>query len=591
MNADLIVTLIVLAIAVILFFRETIPAGQTALFASASLLGCGVLTGEQVFAGFSNVATVTVGAMFVVSAGVYHTGAVNAVSDIMTGLLRRGEWAAMAAITVGAGALSAFINNTTVVVIMLPLLLRCSGEAGVSPSKLLMPLSFACMLGGTCTLVGTSTNLVVSSVAVDYGLHPIGMFELAPVGLALFGVGVVYLLTVGRALLPERRGQGSLQASFDVGAYITDLRVLTDSPLPGARLDEVAGVAELDGDVISLTRADGGTVSHPSGQVELRARDTLRVRCGAHELSRLLGSPGLSLASAADPDPAALHLIEAVVGPRSGMIGLRLSDVDGRERFQAVPLAIRQRGRLRHDHLGDVTLGPGDVLLLDVDPGRLGEFGRRGDFVLVSELPLTRFRTERRPVAVAILVGVVAVAAAGWLSIAAAALIGAVLTLLTGCARQEEALEAIDWNVMMLLAGVISLGTALESSGAAELLAEAFVDVLGGAGPYAAVGALYLLAALATSFLSNNATAALLTPIAVAIAAQLGASARPFVITIAFGASTALLTPIGYQTNTLVYGPGQYRFSDFTRVGGPLMLPLGVIVTLLVPWVWPLEQP
>lgn len=590
MEFELWVTLGVLALAVVLFCSERIPAGHTALLAAGILLATGVLPPEEVFKGFSNVATVTVGSMFVVSAGIYQTGAVHAVSERLSVLLQRSELLALCVLTAGAGLLSFFVNNTTVVTILLPVLLRASREAEINASRLLMPLSFACMLAGTCTLVGTSTNLVVSSVAVEQGLAPIRMFEMAPVGLALFGTGVLYLIFVAPRLLPVRRASGAQQAGFDLASYLTTLRIEEDSPADGVALRLAEPLVELDLDVISLTR-DGWETRHPSPDRVLRAGDLLEVRCSAEELSRIAGGDGLTLLPAEDALPESkLELVEVVIGPRSPMVGRQLGVVDWQDQFGAVPLGVRQQGRVRHEALAGLALRAGDVLLMHTDPLRRHELERRGDFVLVSQLSLTHLRRERMPLAVGILAGVVLFAASGTLPIAVAALLGAVLVLLTGCARHEEAIEAIDWNVMMLLAGVISLGAAMERSGAADLFARAFADALGGLGPHAAVAALYLTTALVTSFLSNNATAALLTPVGIALGPELGLDPRACVMTIVFGASTAMLTPIGYQTNTLVYGAGHYRFTDFARVGAPLLVPLTALVAFLVPRVWPLAS-
>jgi len=591
MDPALLCTLAVLVVTVVLFFTEWIESGQTAMLAAAALIATGVLDAEQVFRGFSNQAVITVGAMFVVSAGVYRSGALNVVGEALSTLFARHALVGLGVLTLGVGVLSAFINNTTVVAIMLPLLLSASRELETSPSRYLMPLSYAAMLGGTCTLIVTSTNLIVSSFAEDEGLAPIGMFEMAPVGLAFFAAGVIYLLTLGRRLIPERRSPKALADSFEVAGYITDVALESGARAIGERLSEAPLIDDLDGDVLDLWR-DGEPIGGiPHRDVVLEEGDVLRVRCAASDLPELIARSGAAvapLAGAGTRSTSDVPLVEAVIGPRSSLRGQAIGDIPFRERYDAVVIAVRSRERLEQRRLDEIVLRAGDVVLLAIEKRSRGELERRGDFVLVSELATTRFRPERAGVAVGILVGVVGVAALGGLSIAAAAMIGAVLTLVTGCLRLDEAVEAVDWNVMMLLAGVFALGFAIESSGAAAIVSDASVGLLGDASPRIVVGAIYLGSLLVTSLVSNNATAALLTPIAIAIAGELEVDARPLVIAVAFGASTALITPVGYQTNTMVYGAGHYAFTDYLRAGAPLSLVLAVIASVLIPVVWPL---
>lgn len=592
MTADLVITLLVLAATVVLFFWELIPAGQTAMLASAALMLSGVLPAREVFHGFSNVATITVGAMFVISAGLEATGSVEVASAAMGRLLMRGLRPALLAMTTSAGVMSGFVNNTTVVAILLPVITKTSRVAGISASKLLIPLSFASMLGGTCTLIGTSTNLVVSSVAEDHSLTGIGMFELLPVGGIMFVVGVVYLLFIAPHLLPGRRqDEKSLEDSFELGRYITDVRLDADCASVGHPLENSPLLADLDCDVVSIFRDGQAMPGLPEGGTELQTGDVLRVRCAAADVPALLARPGVSIATAREKDgaltPKDVRLVEAAIGLKSALVGRALGKIHFRDRYGALPLAVQQRGRSISERLENVVLKAGDTLLLGVRTGGKAELERHGDFVLVSEVAVTSHRTHLAPVALFILLGVVAAAALGVVSIAPAAVAGALLMIVTGCVRQDEAIAAVDWNVMMLLAGVIALGVAVETSGAADLAARGFVHTVQGLSPALIVGALYLVTALLTNVLSNNATAALLTPVAIVIATRLSLDTRPMVMAVAFGASTAMLTPIGYQTNTLVYGAGRYRFLDFARVGLPLTVALVVVATVMIPVVWP----
>ncbi|MEZ6187484.1 MAG: SLC13 family permease [Planctomycetota bacterium] len=391
------------------------------------------------------------------------------------------------------------------------------------------------------------------------------------------------MLVVAPWVLPDRRARAGARSSGEA-PYLTEVLIDEGSPAVGQPLGSAEVFADLELEVLSLERMGLRRTPRPAPETPLEAGDVLRLRGDAAGLRALIQRDGVSIPTQREGGSHALQLVEVVIAPRSSLIGRRLGAVPWAERFSAVPVATRQRGRAFRG-LELRTLRAGDVLLLDVRPGKLTTLEQSGAFVLVSEVAVSRFRRELLPFALSILVGVVACATLGLLPIAGAALVGAVLVLLTRCARLDEVVQAIDWNVLMLLAGVLSLGVAMEKTGAAQLFAEAFVDVVGGHGPAFVIAALFLATTILTELLSNTATAALLTPVAIGMASALEIDPRPLVMTIAFGASTAMLTPIGYQTNTLVYGAGQYRFFDFARLGGLLIVPLTLAVTLLVPWV------
>lgn len=586
-----------LAAAVALFATEWLSFDVVALLVLSALLVAGILTPAQGLSGLSNAATVTIAAMFVLAEGVRRTGALGAVGDAFARAVHRSRWRGLAFMMGVIAVVSAFVNNTAAVAIFIPVVLGVSRQIGMSPSKLLMPLSFASMLGGVCTLLGTSTNILVSSIARDHGEEPFGMFEFAPFGLVLLAVGFLYLFAVGFRWIPARREVADFAAGFAVTEYLTDVVLEPGYEHLGLRLDEAPVTEDLDLDVVQLFK--GGEERRPGaargrgGKDVLEAGDVLRVRGSAREIDKLVARDDVSLLPPrewSDADLTRGHdaLAEAVIAPDSPLEGKEIREVRFLERFGAVLLAIRHHGELEREDLGSLRLSGGDSVLLALDADRIPDVERDPSFVLVSEVGLPRYRRHRMPVALAILAGVVAAATAGVVPVVTAAVTGAVLLVLTGCLTSEEAYQAINWKVILLLAGVIPLGVAMDETGAAELLARGMLSGLGAWGPEAVLSGFFLLTLLLTSVMSNQATAALLAPIAIQTAHALEVSPRPFLMAVTFAASLSFITPVGYQTNTLVYGPGQYRFTDFTKVGAPLNLLFWLLATLLIPVVWPL---
>ena len=589
MTFEIVLVLAILAAAVACFATERLPVDLVALLVLSALLASGILTPEQAVSGFSNTATVTVAAMFVLSAGLVRTGVVRLLGKRLTGVGRLGLRPTLVALMALIGVVSAFINNTAAVAIFLPIVLGLARDAGISPSKLLIPLSFASMFGGVCTLIGTSTNILVSSIAAEHGLSPFGMFELSPLGLVLFTVGALYLLTVGVRLIPDRRAGADLTQSYGMGDYLTEILVLPDSPAVGRLLRESPLVRDLDLDVLEIQRG-GRLLPAPGAETVLAANDLLRVRCDVRKIRQAEKQEGIVLKSGLkwrDEDLRASEaaLLEAVIVPGSALEGKTLKEAGFRQIYGGTALAIRHRGEVMRERLGMTRLRPGDVLLVEVRRDRVEALKRNPDFVVVSEIGLDEPRRGKLLLAVAIVAGVVVSATLG-LPIVGSAILGSVLLVLTRCLTLDEAYRAIEWRVVFLLGGILPLGLALEKSGAARLLSSLLVDTIGAWGPLALLSAFYLLTSLLTETMSNNATAALLAPIAISTASSLGVDPRPFLVAVTFAASASFMTPVGYQTNTLIYGPGHYRFGDFLRIGTPLNLLFWLIATLLIPQLW-----
>ncbi|CAN5213881.1 SLC13 family permease [soil metagenome] len=591
MTLDMAIVLMVLLGAIILFAVDRFPADLVAMLVMVSLLLSGVVTPQEGLAGFSNPATVTVGAMFVLSAALFRSGALNFVGRLLLSVGRRSESVALLVVMIGIGAISAFVNNTAAVAIFLPVVIGFARMVKVSPSKLLMPLSFASMFGGVCTLIGTSTNLLVSSIAEQHGQPPIGMFEMSSLGLIFFAVGFVYMLAVGVRLIPERRMEMDLTEQYRMGEYLVDIILGETAASIGTRLAESPIVKELDIEVLDLMR-NGVRTTRPSPDTVLQAGDQLRARTSVERIAAMQEREGITLVpkakwADAETDHASLSLVEVVIAPFSTLEGRSMRDVQFAERFGAIVLAIRHRGRLLHYKLHDMNLGAGDALLLEMPHDRMELLQRDPNFVLVSEPALPRYRKQKIIPAVLIMAGVVAAATVGVVPILVSALAGSVLMILTGCITLEEAYHAVEWKVIFLLAGVLTLGVALEKTGAADLLSGFLVNWIGVLGPFAVLAGFYLLTSLLTEAMSNNATAVLLAPVAIATADAMAISPRPLLMAVAFAASSSFMTPVGYQTNTLIFGPGNYRFADFMRVGAPLNLMFWILATLLIPVFWP----
>ncbi len=586
MTLEMVLILGVVVSAVILFATEKLPVDLTAMVVMCTLLLSGLISPQEAMGGFSNPATVTVAAMFVLSAGLFKTGAVNAVAGLLTRIARFSFLLVLILLMLTIGILSAFINNTAAVAIFLPVVLAIAKDAGLPAGRLLMPLSFAAMFGGVCTLIGTSTNILVSSIAEQHGFAPFSMFEMSRLGLIFFAAGSAYLLLVGVWLIPRREAQATRGGLFGSGDYLIEIVIEPTARSVGKVLAKSPLFADVALKAVEVVRA-GRRVNEPAESLVLQAGDQLRVRCDLPAFRKLRERQGVILRQETGEEVTEeAVLVEAVVAPRSSLNGRTLKEARLRSRYGLNALAIRHRGGIMREQLEDLRLRAGDVLLFEVDPKHFDQLRDDRNFVVVSEVPLPTFRKSRMLTALAIVVAVVAAAATGLVPIVAGAIIGCVAMIMSRCLTLEEAYGSINWQVIFLLAGVLSLGKALESSGAAHLLGQFLVESAGYFGPVVLLSCFYLATTLLTEMMSNNATAALLAPIAIAAAETMAINPRPLLIAIAFAASSSFMTPVGYQTNTLIYGPGQFRYADFLKVGTPLNLLFWLLATLFIPQFW-----
>ena len=578
-------------VAVVLFVTEKFSTDVVAVLVMVVLLVSGILTPAEGFNGFANPATVTVGAMFVISAGLFRAGAVNFLGRGLRRLARRSSTLMVLVMMLGVGSLSSFLNNTATVAIMIPVIMVVAQRVNTSPSKLLMPLAFASLLGGMCTVLGTSTNILASSMAETAGLEPLSMFEFSRLGIIFFAVGVIYMMTIGRKMIPEHRTSGDLTRSFGLGDYLTELQLSDKSQLVGESLESAPLLEEFDIEVLQIIR--GKDLLRPTPKTVLREHDLLRVKGDVSTINELKERAEASLGMQikwqdSDLESKDTKLVEAVVGPSSPLAGRSLVESNPRKNYGVSVLAIRHHGALKHGELQNIKLMSGDTLLIEVPNSRIPYLIQQRVFLVASKAGIPQFDLIKAAKGVAIVVSVITSAALGWLSIASAAAAGALLIVLSKCISMEEAYAAIEWNVLFLLAGMLALSIAMEKTGTSAMLAGGIVDVFGAMGPRALVAAFFGATMLLTSVMSNQATVALLIPVAITTAYSIDANPRTFIFAVMFAASSSFMTPVGYQTNTMIYGPGQYTFNDFLRVGTPLSLIFWVLGTLLIPWFWPL---
>ncbi|WP_068840016.1 SLC13 family permease [Pontibacter akesuensis] len=591
MTVEIVTVLGIIVLAVVLFVSERLSIDTVAILIMLLFMITGILTPMEGLAGFSNPATITVASMFIISSAIFKSGALSSVGIALTRIGRKNYLMCLLALMLISGLLSAFINDTAVVALLMPVVIQVSRDIKVSPSKLLIPLSFGALLGGVCTLIGTSTNILVSGIAQAQGEEPIGMFELAPAGICFLLVGVAYMFFIGRHLLPNRKLSENLSEDFNLGDYLTEIILLPDSPSVGVPLQKSELVRDLDIEVMQVTREKERLQVFPN--LILRANDILKVRIGVEKLKSLKQAKGLKLKSERkfrdeDMSMSDSKLYEAIVTPNSYMEGKSLKELDFRSyNHGASVLAIRHRDEIVHQKPTHVKLSAGDVLLIGANSFQSEKLRQNEDLLIISQTERSHFNYGKIIPVLLISAGVIIAAATGMVPIVLSALVGVILLIILRCIRVDEVYKAIDWKVIFMLAGVLSMGAALEKTGAAKLLADYLIYGVGAYGPHALLSVFFLITFSTTNFMSNNATAALLAPIAIVTAEQLGVSVRPFLLAVAYAASLSFMTPMGYQTNTMIYGPGNYRFSDYLKVGTPLNILLWIVASIIIPFFFP----
>jgi di/tricarboxylate transporter len=587
MTAAAWMTLAIVVGAIALFASEKVRIDLVALIVLVLLAVLGLVTPAEALAGFSNEATVTVAAMFALSLGIERSGALEPLGRLLSRIDK--PWLLSLALMLAIAPMGAFVKNIALVATFLPLALRVCARTNTSPARVLMPMAYAAQMGGVCTLIGTSSNLLADSLAQKHGLPPFGVFEFTRMGTLLAVTGILYLLLVGRWLLP-REVNAALPVEAELGKYVTELKLKESSPLVGqtiaeARLGEKYGVY-----VLELLRGEQHLWS-PREQ-QLVAGDVLLVRGAWDKIEDLRARAELEIdpENRYGPDHGkARMLVEAMIKPDSPIEDRTLGEITLQRNLDAIALGIRRRGRVLREKLKDVRLASGDVLLLLVGDDAIATLRSDERLVVLSEREDTR-RTPRRAVAaVAIMLAVVLVSGLHWLPIPLAAIGGAVAMAIAGCFGKKDLYEGMDWKIIVLLAAILPLGSAIENSGLSQILVDTGMQLIGTHNPLAALLMVYLLTALLTELMGHNPSVVLMVGIAISVAHAAHCDPRPFVVAVAFAAATSFATPVGYPTNTMVYYAGGYRFTDFMKVGIPLIAVFCALSMILIPHFWPLQ--
>lgn len=590
-DTSLIILLAIIVITIGLFISGKLRIDLVALCVLAALVLLGLISTDQALYGFANPATATIAAVFIVSAGLVRTGLVGWIARRVDKLAGKGETRLIVVLCCVAAVLSAFLLNTAVVAIFIPIAISLAKDRKIPYSRVLIPLSFASQFGGVCTIIGSSTNLLVNGIAIGKGMEPFGFFEFLPLGLVMVGAGIVYLLLTSRWLLPKRKGEAEQIDKYRLADYFAELQVLGDSPLVGKTWEQSKASHETKVRLANFVR-EGKAVKRPDN-TKIRPGDLLLLHGYIKQIMAMEPKYGLELMKnvrVCDQELSSpkTQLIEVLIPPRSNLIGRTLQSSDFLRRYRASILAIQRRGKVLKERLADIKLASDDILLVQGHKEDVSRLMNSANAIVTNELPELYFRKDKAIAALLITLTMVCLAAFNIVPIMIAAIIGALGMVITRCLTLEEAYKAIDWKIIFLLGGIIPLGLAIEQSGAVLLLADNVLKPLLAYGPIALLAATYLITAILTEAMSNNATAVILAPVVIILAGSINVDPRPFLVAVTFAASTSFTTPIGYQTNTMVYSAGGYRFTDFIRIGLPLNLLFFILSVLIIPLIWPL---
>ncbi len=595
-NMDIIVTLIYIFVILVLFVWEPIKLDLIAILIPVGLVILYPWTGigsEEALSGFSNSATITVLAMFILSEGIQRSGVVQIIGDRISEFTGDNEVRQVGVITSLSGTLAGFVNNTPVVAIFIPMVTDLARSTNISPSRLLIPLSYASTLGGMLTLIGTATNLMASDISSRLIDRPFNMFEFTHLGIIVLITGVLYFVTIGRKLLPRHiKPEEGLVEEYEMNDYMAEVVVEEDSPLVDQSVGETLSRSKLDMDLMMVTR-EGDQYIEPLEAKNIRPGDHLIIRSSRNTLLELMNQEGLRFRAdyrvsqdQLEEPPQGQKMIEAVIPNGSYFENQTLEEVNFSERYDSCVMAVRRGGELSHSRLDDIVLKAGDVLLMLVNEPTLERFRQRRDIVVAREMEEEDYRRDKIPVTIGIMVGVVLFGVLGIVPIVISALAGVLFMVITGCVNPTEAYEAVNLEIIFLMAGLIPLGTAMEITGTADYVAARFLDLVGELPPLGILALFYLFTSVITNLISNRGSIVMMVPVAVDAALRLGAAPFPFVLAVTFGASTAYLTPVGNQVHLMVYGPGGYNFMDYVKVGLPLQLLLTAVISVGIYVFW-----
>ena len=582
-------------LAFILFVTERFSLDVTALLVLTILFLGNFLTPAEAISGFSNPAVITIGLLFVLSNALQKTRILEYLIVRINKLVTRSRILGLGIYLFTIGIASALMNNTAIVAIFMPVTIRLAHQYRMSPSKLLIPLSYAAIMGGSLTLVGTSTNLIVNAMFVENGGTPLGMFEFARYGWVPLIVGLVYVLWIAPLILPSRTVTSSLTQSYHMAGYLTEMRVSAESPLVGTTCRDRQVNQNYDVIVLDIQR-EGRLISQNVGEKKIAENDILFVKGTVESFLRMKEVEKVSLLTDEKLTQKELEqedniLMECMVTDQSDIVGQSLMQSNFRNRFDAFILAIRREGTILRKKIAHVVLHTYDTLLVYGGRKQLDELANSGDFILLGEVKADLVKVRFWWITILSVMGTILLAALGILPILKGALISAVLLMIFRIISPNEAYQSVHWQVIVLIAALIPLGIVIESTGTAAFIGTSISNLVNGfipsQQPYILLALVYLITMLLTEISSNTATAIIMTPIVMAVTSQMGIDSRPFIFAVCFAASASFSTPVGYQTNLMVYGPGGYKFSDFLKVGLPLSVTFWILAIGLIPIFWP----
>ncbi len=596
MTPDIAIVIVIIALMIVLFVKETFPLDVTALLVLVIFLVMGNLTLEEAISGFSNQAVITIAVLFVLSHALQKSGILEYGVVRLNKLTERSKLLGLTVFLISVAIASAFVNNTAIVAVFIPLTIRMAQKYNLSPSKLLIPLSYIAIIGGTLTLVGTSTNLLVNSIYVDTTMaEPLGMFEFSRYGIFILIIGLLYIIFAVPLILPSRTVTTSLTQSYHMGGYLTELKVSEESPMVGRTFIERAINRNYDITVLDIIR-EGKVISKNIRNTIIHPDDVLFVRGSLENFLRMKEVEKVTMLTDEKLTQAELihdnnTLVECVLTNQSDLAGKSLMEINFRRRFGSFILAIRREGAILRRKIAHVVLQSFDTLLVYGPRDKIKELSESGNFIVLGEIEAILQKHRFWWMSLVVIISAVTLAALGVVPILTGALVGLILLMVLRVISTNETYQAINWQVIILIAALIPVGIVIQKSGTADWLATAMnhaIELFEPAlRPIIMVSLIYLVTMILTEMVSNAATAIIMTPIAISVAMQLGLDPKPFIFSVCFAASASFITPIGYQTNLMVYGPGGYKFSDYIKVGLPLAITFWIMATFLIPVLWP----
>lgn len=584
---ELYITVAIIGIGIFLFVKDYFSIDTTSILIMALFIVSGVLNPEEGFSGFNHPATITLGCMFVVSAAVFKSGLIDGLSSTIVKVAKIHYIIALIVFCLISALFSAFVNDSAVVAILIPMALSVCRDAKIAPSKLLIPISFAALFGGTCTLIGTSTNILVSSIAEKSDLEPFGMFEFSLPALCLMGIGFIYLFVIAPFILPKRNNKNEKEIKLE--QYTAEIILSKGNKDINKTILKSALSQKFAANIVSIVR-NGNSISIFDRDTVLAENDIIKIVISPNKLSELKSDNTYTLSGDKQLQTVNGHskkLYETLIPIGSSLAGTNLKKASFRNMYNCSVLAIRHRNELVQENISEINLREGDLLMIYATEDEISELVNHKVVIVLSEHQEKKVNYRKALPALIIAVGVVSAAAFGITSILISSMIGCLLLVTTSTIKPKEAYDSIEWKVIFMLAGVLSMGTALEKTGGAEIISSFVFTQLGDFDPRITLSSIFLITFLSTNVLSSKATAALMVPIVISLAAAMQISEKPFLIAVMFACSLTFMTPVSYPTNTMVYSPGNYKFNDFLKVGTPLNFIIWIAASFIIPYFFP----